>query len=233
MIDTISKRSKTWGMAQAPVHPGCPLPNDATVHLTSHRIPALESTPFPFKLRLERTAPQCYYPSCLVRSKGEFLWIRIIGTSHGSELSLGVESLHVGDEPRIDGSFDVAPRSTLEPIFENAYAAKYSKGEVESKIDSHQLALLYIVLAMGARHSLELPQDDPSADDYMTLAKRSLAKSDFLTHCTIAAVQTLVSQVQALVMLMTSTSWPIITCMFTCDKWSRPSPILAVFKAVL
>lgn len=73
-----------------------------------------------------------------------------------------------------------------------AYAAKEGQGQISHQFDNHQLSLLFIVLAMGALHSLELPQNDPSAEEYLDLAKRSLAKSDFLTHSTVAAIQTLV-----------------------------------------
>lgn len=68
-------------------------------------------------------------------------------------------------------------------------------GDLPAKVDSlwlHQLALVYITLALGALHNLELPPNDPIADEFCHLAKAALAKGQFLTHNTIAAVQTLV-----------------------------------------
>lgn len=55
------------------------------------------------------------------------------------------------------------------------------------------LALVFITLAMGALHNLELPPNDPLAEEFFTLAKSALAKGQFMIHHTIAAVQTLVS----------------------------------------
>lgn len=91
------------------------------------------------------------------------------------------------------GSFDVAPKSTVEPIFAKMYASKQGDGVMGERVDCQRLALLFIIFAMGSLHSLELPPNDPSAEEYLDLAKRSLAKTDFLTHSTVAGVQTLVS----------------------------------------
>lgn len=59
------------------------------------------------------------------------------------------------------------------------------------QIGYQRLALLFIVYALGALHSLELPPNDPSGEEYLGLAKRCLAEGDFLGHCTIAGVQAL------------------------------------------
>lgn len=72
------------------------------------------------------------------------------------------------------------------------YDFRGRKTASDERPDCQRLALLFIIFAMGALHSLELPPNDPSAEEYLDLAKRSLAKTDFLTHSTIAAVQTLV-----------------------------------------
>lgn len=90
-------------------------------------------------------------------------------------------------------SFDVAPRPTMEALINDMYSLKRASALSRSLLDPQRLALLFIILAIGSLHNLELPPNDPSADEYLDLAKRSLAKSDFMTHCTIAGVQTLVS----------------------------------------
>lgn len=89
-------------------------------------------------------------------------------------------------------SFDVAPRTTVQPWFDQLYAYKAGRWQAGERVDCQRLALVFIILAMGALHSLELPPNDPSAEEYLDLAKRSLAKTDFLTHSTLAGVQTLV-----------------------------------------
>lgn len=89
-------------------------------------------------------------------------------------------------------SFDVAPRSSVQPIFDEMYDFREGRFGSGGRPDCQRLALLYIIFAVGALHSLELPANDPSAEEYLDLSKRSLAKTDFLTHSTVAAVQTLV-----------------------------------------
>jgi hypothetical protein len=59
-------------------------------------------------------------------------------------------------------------------------------------IEPQGLALIFIVLAMGSLHNLELAPNDPCAEEYLSLSKSCLAKSDFLTRSTIAGIQTLV-----------------------------------------
>lgn len=108
---------------------------------------------------------------------------RITDTLRGSECNAFVD---------IDSiSFDVSPRDTFQPIFDRVYSTSPPE-----KVDSlwlHELALVYITLALGALHNLELPPNDPIADEFFHLSKAALAKGQFLIHNTIAAVQTLVS----------------------------------------
>jgi hypothetical protein len=93
---------------------------------------------------------------------------------------------------RVECSFDVAPRSTMGDLITEVYSVRGASEVSRSHLDPQRLALLFIILAIGSLHNLELPANDPSADEYLELAKRSLSKSDFLTHCTIAGIQTLV-----------------------------------------
>lgn len=57
---------------------------------------------------------------------------------------------------------------------------------------AQKLALLFIVLAMGALHNLELPPDDHSAEEYLALSRDALEAGDFMINNTMAGVQTLV-----------------------------------------
>lgn len=90
-------------------------------------------------------------------------------------------------------SFDVAPRPTIEKLINETYAVKHAKPLDYRAVDPQYLALLFIILAIGSLHNLELPPNDPSADEYLELSKRCLAKADFLTRSNIAGIQTLVS----------------------------------------
>lgn len=87
--------------------------------------------------------------------------------------------------------YDVVPRPSYEPIFERVYAA-VDEPSTEG-INPQELALLYIVFAMGALYSLELPPNDPVALEYHALSKACLAKGNFLVNNAMSGVQTLVS----------------------------------------
>ncbi|KLT41091.1 hypothetical protein CC85DRAFT_303533 [Cutaneotrichosporon oleaginosum] len=84
--------------------------------------------------------------------------------------------------------YDVAPRAYFEPIFERVYAAVESNNHA---VNPQQLALLFIVFAMGALYSLELPPNDPAAAEYHALSKACLVKGNFLVNTAISGVQTL------------------------------------------
>lgn len=82
---------------------------------------------------------------------------------------------------------DAAPRSSFQPLFDKLYTDL-----VKSSLHPQQLALIYVILAMGTLHNLELPPNDESAEEYLGLAKGCLMKGDFLNNNTIAGVRTLV-----------------------------------------
>ncbi|ORY26987.1 fungal-specific transcription factor domain-domain-containing protein [Naematelia encephala] len=90
--------------------------------------------------------------------------------------------------------FDVAPREELQPIFDQVYATSrigVPHQTSRTRYDPQQLALLFIILAMGSRHTLEHDTDDNVGADYLALSKACLAKGDFMSHNTIAGVQAL------------------------------------------
>ena len=64
---------------------------------------------------------------------------------------------------------------------------------LSKSIHPQQLALVYMILAMGSLYNLELPQHDPQAEEFLSLSKACLSRGDFLNHNTIAGVQTIVS----------------------------------------
>ncbi|GMK58669.1 hypothetical protein CspeluHIS016_0601110 [Cutaneotrichosporon spelunceum] len=83
---------------------------------------------------------------------------------------------------------DVAPRAGVQPIFERAYGLT----EDPSRVHPQQLALLFIILAMGALHNPALPPHDPGAEHHLAAARWCLVKGDFIGHNTIAGLQALV-----------------------------------------
>lgn len=92
-----------------------------------------------------------------------------------------------------EASHNPAPRPTLQKIFEEAYSPRAFDPAPNClrQVGHQRLALLFIVFALGALHSLELPPNDPSAEEYFSLAKTCLAKGDFMRNNTLAGVQAL------------------------------------------
>ncbi|WWC87440.1 uncharacterized protein L201_002329 [Kwoniella dendrophila CBS 6074] len=87
--------------------------------------------------------------------------------------------------------FNIASRSLVESIFEKAYALLDSTGAQKRDVSAQQLALLFVILAMGAYYNLELAPDDSSVEDYVGVSQACLAKGDFLANNTTAGVMTL------------------------------------------
>ncbi|WVQ83747.1 hypothetical protein IAT38_005891 [Cryptococcus sp. DSM 104549] len=85
-----------------------------------------------------------------------------------------------------------APRRTFQPIFDRVFNAA-NREHPEQSVHLQQLALVYMILAMGTVHNIELPPHDPTAEEYLALGKGCLTKGDFLNHGTIPGVQALVS----------------------------------------
>lgn len=92
-------------------------------------------------------------------------------------------------------SFDVAPRKEVQPLLDTLYpnAARLQTEQSDRiRLHPHELALLFIIFAMGARHALEWEQGEGPDEEYSWLARSCLTKGDFMTHHTIYGVQTLV-----------------------------------------
>ena len=93
-----------------------------------------------------------------------------------------------------DSSHNPAPRPTLQGIFDDVYTLPLSFSPPSSslrRIGYQRLALLFIVFALGAVHSLEVSPTDSSSESYLSLAKRCLSKGDFMRNNTVAGVQAL------------------------------------------
>ncbi len=68
-----------------------------------------------------------------------------------------------------------------------------SSGPSVKNVHPQQLALVFMILAIGTLYNLELPLHDPQAEEYLALSKACLARGDFLNHNTIPGVQAVVS----------------------------------------
>lgn len=66
-------------------------------------------------------------------------------------------------------------------------------GRVQSRISPQELALVFMLMAVGALHNLELLPNDQLSEELFALAKKALSKGKFLDHNTLAGVRTLVS----------------------------------------
>nr|XP_031857529.1 uncharacterized protein CI109_007089 [Kwoniella shandongensis]KAA5524601.1 hypothetical protein CI109_007089 [Kwoniella shandongensis] len=87
---------------------------------------------------------------------------------------------------------DIAPRPTFQRVFDQVYLARETE-RPERKVHAQQIALVYMILALGTVQNLELPPHDESAEEYIALGKACLSKGDFLNHGTIAGVQALIT----------------------------------------
>ncbi|KAK0202815.1 fungal-specific transcription factor domain-containing protein [Desarmillaria ectypa] len=76
----------------------------------------------------------------------------------------------------------------LDTIFRPVYEQEYPYGEA---INSHSLALLFMVLAMGALMDLELPAHSPEAMQYYQLAKAALSINSVFEEQSIPGIQAL------------------------------------------
>ncbi|OCF31477.1 hypothetical protein I316_06879 [Kwoniella heveanensis BCC8398] len=91
-------------------------------------------------------------------------------------------------------SYEIIPRTDMKKILEDAYnfTAGVGSRHRSSRVQAQQLALLFIVLAMGALHNLELPPDDTSAEEYLLSSEDCLARGQFMNNNTVPGVQTLI-----------------------------------------
>ncbi|KAM0746216.1 hypothetical protein T439DRAFT_140567 [Meredithblackwellia eburnea MCA 4105] len=86
--------------------------------------------------------------------------------------------------------FDIAPRATIQPFFDKAYTAT-GREMNSSNFPPHEVALLFIIFAVGAYYNLELQPGDPSVEEYLKISKAALAKGDVMATNTMNALKTM------------------------------------------
>ena len=125
----------------------------------------------------------------------------------GSELLVRLNSLSLH-------SYDVIPRQHFQPLLEGIRSV--SNAPSVSRVNPQRLALLFAILAMGTLHNLETSPNDPSAEEFLGMAKVCLCKGEFLTRGNIAGIQTLVSNAYTLTLAAPdeplSTLWRTLNC---------------------
>ncbi|KAK0467253.1 fungal-specific transcription factor domain-containing protein [Desarmillaria tabescens] len=82
----------------------------------------------------------------------------------------------------------ISQKDYFDTIFRPVYEQEYPYGEA---INSHSLALLFMVLAMGALMDLELPAHSPEAIQYYQLAKAALSINSVFEEQSIPGIQAL------------------------------------------
>lgn len=87
----------------------------------------------------------------------------------------------------------MCPRYVFDPIFEGTYADMLPSRGAARSVSAQELAIVFITMAFGALHDLELPPNDPVSVEYYTAARLCLTKGKFLVHNTLAGVRALVS----------------------------------------
>jgi hypothetical protein len=122
-------------------------------------------------------------------------WIAITAISRGSAY------LPLRTTTKLIDSFNIIRREIFVPILDHVYhdfgmisnSTNALDAQERSSVRAEQLALVYIILAMGSYYSLEVTPDDSSVEEYLTLSRACLSKADFMANNTIAGIQTLVS----------------------------------------
>ena len=90
------------------------------------------------------------------------------------------------------GSHDVAPKSWFTTTFERVYSLANGTQPRASRLNSQEIALVFIVLAQGTLFNIEMPMYDSTAEIWLHLSEQALVKGDFMTNYTLAGIQTLV-----------------------------------------
>ncbi|GLA08362.1 hypothetical protein AnigIFM60653_009893 [Aspergillus niger] len=87
---------------------------------------------------------------------------------------------------------DVAPRATFDKTFDRVYASS-SGTSLSPNVNPQEIALVFIILAQGTMFNIEMPNYDPSTEDWLHLSELALVKGRFLSNNMVAGLQTLVS----------------------------------------
>lgn len=80
----------------------------------------------------------------------------------------------------------------MEETFARVYSFVNNSGNAPSQaVNFQEVALVFMTMSKGTAYNIELPNDDPSAEEWQHLSEMALVKGDFLSNNTIAGVQTL------------------------------------------
>ncbi|KAI2816762.1 hypothetical protein CBS115989_6533 [Aspergillus niger] len=85
---------------------------------------------------------------------------------------------------------DVAPRATFDKTFDRVYASS-SQTSLSPNVNPQEIALVFIILAQGTMFNIEMPNYDPSTEDWLHLSELALVKGRFLSNNMVAGLQTL------------------------------------------
>ncbi|GLA46277.1 hypothetical protein AnigIFM63604_009749 [Aspergillus niger] len=85
---------------------------------------------------------------------------------------------------------DVAPRATFDKTFDRVYASS-SGTSLSPNVNPQEIALVFIILAQGTMFNIEMPNYDPSTEDWLHLSELALVKGRFLSNNMVAGLQTL------------------------------------------
>ncbi|KAK8870138.1 hypothetical protein IAR55_000708 [Kwoniella newhampshirensis] len=89
-------------------------------------------------------------------------------------------------------SYSLVSRQTLQRIMAEIYATRKAwTAYSETHVNLQELALLFMALANGALHNLELSPDDQLSDEYVCRARQCLVQDSFMSKNTIAGVQSI------------------------------------------
>lgn len=81
-------------------------------------------------------------------------------------------------------------------MFEKTFNRVYrlsEGGTLSPRVNPQEIALVFIIMAQGTLYNIEMPNYDPSAEDWLHLSERALVEGNFLSNNMVAGLQTLVS----------------------------------------
>lgn len=111
-------------------------------------------------------------------------------------LSLLCLAVSLSEEQREDrltsSSHDVAPKGLFSKTFDRVYSLSDGRS-MSPPVNPQDIALVFIIMALGTVFNIEMPMHDSTAEDWLHLSERALVKGDFLSNNTLAGLQTLVS----------------------------------------
>ena len=86
----------------------------------------------------------------------------------------------------------MAPRATFNKTFDRVYANS-SGISLSPQVNPQEIALVFTILAQGTMFNIEMPNYDPSTEDWLHLSELALVTGRFLSNNMVAGLQTLVS----------------------------------------